>query len=228
MIRQCIILHARSPEAYEYLRKSGMVIFPSPKTLRSYLGSSTKDVGVTDIVKEAMRAKMEELGDGFGLHVNIALDEVAIKPNETYARHADKLVGHVDMAGIVASKNKEKLANKLLTFAINGLANSFSIIVGYFIVNKMIAKELGKLMLHVIEEVEWIGFVVVGAVSDNASTNTKKFKLINPDRILSHVISHPNDANRKLYKFRFVAYNQKCSKSVHRSPSPKKGKTNNV
>jgi hypothetical protein len=33
VIRQCIILHARSPGAYECLRKSGMVILPSPKTL---------------------------------------------------------------------------------------------------------------------------------------------------------------------------------------------------
>ncbi|KZS20310.1 Uncharacterized protein APZ42_013039, partial [Daphnia magna] len=199
VIRQCIILQARSPGAYECLRKSGMVILPSPKTLRSYLGSSTMDVGVTDIVKEAMKAKIEELGGGLGIHVNIALDEVAIKPNETYVKHADKLVGHVDMAGIVEAKDKEKLANKLLTFAINGLANSFCIIVGYFLVNKMTAEELSKLTLHVIEEVERIGFVVVGAVADNASTNTKMFKMINPDRILSHVIPHPNDANRKLF-----------------------------
>ncbi|KAI9550903.1 hypothetical protein GHT06_001750 [Daphnia sinensis] len=180
VIRQCIILQARSPGAYECLRKSGMVILPSPKTLRSYLGSSTMDVGVTDIVKEAMKAKIEELGGGLGIHVNIALDEVAIKPNETYVKHADKLVGHVDMAGIVEAKDKEKLANKLLTFAINGLANSFCIIVGYFLVNKMTAEELS-------------------AVADNASTNTKMFKMINPDRILSHVIPHPNDANRKLF-----------------------------
>ncbi|XP_045027095.1 uncharacterized protein LOC123470621 [Daphnia magna] len=155
VIRQCIILQARSPGAYECLRKSGMVILPSPKTLRSYLGSSTMDVGVTDIVKEAMKAKIEELGGGLGIHVNIALDEVAIKPNETYVKHADKLVGHVDMAGIVEAKDKEKLANKLLTFAINGLANSFCIIVGYFLVNKMTAEELSKLTLHFIKRLHF-------------------------------------------------------------------------
>jgi hypothetical protein len=40
---------------------------------------------------------------------NIALDEVAIKPNGTYVKHVDKLVGHVDMAGIVETKNENKL-----------------------------------------------------------------------------------------------------------------------
>jgi hypothetical protein len=53
---------ARSLGAYECLPKSGMVILSCPKTLRSYLGSSTMDVGVTDIVKEALKAKMAELG----------------------------------------------------------------------------------------------------------------------------------------------------------------------
>jgi hypothetical protein len=176
-----------------------MVNLPSTKTLRSYLGSSTMDVGVTDIVKEAMKAKIEELGGGNVVHVIIVLDEVEIKPNKTYVRHADKLIGNVDMTSIVELKNQEKLANKLLTFAINGLANSFCIIVGYFQVNKMTAEELSKLTLHVKEEVERIGFVVVGAVADNASTNTKMFKIINPDRILSHEIALPNDSKWKLF-----------------------------
>jgi hypothetical protein len=76
------------------------------------------------------------------------------------------------MAGIVEPVNGAKLANKMLTFAINGLANSFCIVVGYILVNKMTAEELSKLTLHILEEVEKIGFTVVGAVADNASTNT--------------------------------------------------------
>ena len=73
VIRQCIILQARSPGAYKCLRNSGMVNLPSTKTLRSYLASSTMDVGVTDIVKESMKAKIEELGGGNLVHVNIRL-----------------------------------------------------------------------------------------------------------------------------------------------------------
>jgi hypothetical protein len=157
------------------------------------------EVGFTDAIKQALLAKIEELGGGRGIHVNLALDEVAIKPDESYMKNVDKLVGHVDMAGIVEPVNGAKLANKMLTFAINGLANSFCIVVGYFLVNKMTFEELSKLTLHILEEVEKIGFTVVGAVADNASTNTKMFKLINPEGILSHEISHPNDPTRKLY-----------------------------
>ncbi|KAI9565299.1 hypothetical protein GHT06_009087 [Daphnia sinensis] len=53
VIRYCIILHGRSPGAYNMLKKSGMVNLPSANTLRSHLGISTLDVGFTDIVKKA-------------------------------------------------------------------------------------------------------------------------------------------------------------------------------
>ena len=134
VIRQCIIWQARSPGSYKLIRKSGMMSLPSEKTLRSYLGSSTMDVGITDLIKDALRAKLKELGNKCGIKVNVAVDEVAIKPNESYMKNVDKFVGHVDMAGIVEPKNNQKLANKLVTFAINGLADSFCIIVGYFLV----------------------------------------------------------------------------------------------
>jgi hypothetical protein len=166
-----------------------MVNFLSSKTLRSYEGTSTLDVGFTYAVKKPLLAKIEELEGGRGIHVNLALEEFAIIPDESYTKNVDKLVGHVDKAGIVEPKNGEKLASNLLTFAINGLADSFCIIVGYFLVNKMTAEELSIFILHIIEEVENIGFTVVGAVADNASTNTKMFKIINPEG-LSHITPH--------------------------------------
>jgi hypothetical protein len=51
---------------------------------------------------------MEELGGGRGIHVNLALYEVAIKPGESYIKNVDKLVGHVDMAGLVEPVNGAK------------------------------------------------------------------------------------------------------------------------
>jgi len=55
-------------------------------------------------------------------------------------------------------------------------------------VYKMTAEELHKLTLHIVEEVEKIGYTAVGLVADNASTNTKMFKLLNPEGILSHEV----------------------------------------
>jgi hypothetical protein len=134
-----------------------------------------------------------------GKKVHIVVDEVAIKPDECYLPNVDKFVGHVDMAGVVQPKEVGKLANKLLTFAINGLSHSFCIIVGYFLVCNLTAEELCLLSTHLIKEVETAGFSIEGIVADNASINTKMFKLLNPNGKLSHEISHPNDSKRKFF-----------------------------
>jgi hypothetical protein len=203
VIKNCIILHARGPGSYEYIRKSGMVLLPSPKTLRRYTGSSTADVGLTDLAVKALKAKKEELEQEIkwilGKKVHIVVDEVAIKPDECYLPNVDKFVGHVDMAGVVQPKEVGKLANKLLTFAINGLSHSFCIIVGYFLVANLTAEELCQLSKHMIKEVESVGYSIEGMVADNASINTKMFKMLNPGGKLSHVIDHPNSGERKFF-----------------------------
>lgn len=100
-----------------------MVNLPSPETFRCYVGTSILDVGFTDAVKQSLLAEMEELGGGRWINVNLALDKIAMKPDESYMKKVDKLVFHVNMAGIVELKNRKKLADKLLTFTINDLAN---------------------------------------------------------------------------------------------------------
>jgi hypothetical protein len=77
VIRQCIIWQARSPGSYNFIRQSAMMNLPSEKTLRSYLGSSTMDVGITDLIKDALRAKLKELPNGNerGIKVNVAVDD---------------------------------------------------------------------------------------------------------------------------------------------------------
>ena len=177
-----------------------MVLLPSKKTLRAYTGSSTVDVGVTELVKQRLLMKKRNLSSQ-QLKVRLIVDEAAVKPVEVHMKNVDKLVGHVDMTGVVnpSPAIEGALVNKLLTFVINGLSKSYSIIVGYFLVKQLNAKELLELTKHVIKEIEDLGFEVVGLVADNASTNTKMFKLLNPEGKLWHEIPHPLDKKRKFF-----------------------------
>ena len=174
------------------MRKNEVALLPSPKTLKAYTGSSRADVGFTDLIKERLLMEKKNLTEQ-QLKVHLIVDAAAIKPVEAYMKNVDKLVGHVDMAGVVEPVEEGALANKLLTFVINGLSKSFSIIVGYFLVKKLTASQLLELTKHVIKEIEALGFQVEGLVADNASTNTKMFKLLNPEGILCHQVPHPND-----------------------------------
>ena len=180
------------------MRKNEVALLPSPKTLKAYTGSSRADVGFTDLIKERLLMEKKNLTEQ-QLKVHLIVDAAAIKPVEAYMKNVDKLVGHVDMAGVVEPVEEGALANKLLTFVINGLSKSFSIIVGYFLVKKLTASQLLELTKHVIKEIEALGFQVEGLVADNASTNTKMFKLLNPEGILCHQVPHPNDKKRILF-----------------------------
>ncbi len=155
-------------------------------------------MGVTDLVKQRLLMEKKNLTEK-QLKVHPIVDEAAIKPVETFVKNVGKLIGHVDMAGVVKPTPAVEgtLANKLLTFFSNGLSKSYSIIVGYFLVKKLTDKELCELTKHVIKELEDLGIEVVGLVADNASTNTKTLKLLNPEGTLCHEIPHPLDKKRK-------------------------------
>jgi hypothetical protein len=54
VIACCIILHARSPGTYKYIRRSKLLLLPSVSTLRNYIGKSTGDVGFTQIAEKRL------------------------------------------------------------------------------------------------------------------------------------------------------------------------------
>ena len=61
------------------MRKSGMVLLPSKKTLRAYTGSSIVDVGVTELVKQRLLMKKRNLS-AQQLKVHLIVNEAAVKP----------------------------------------------------------------------------------------------------------------------------------------------------
>ena len=78
-IRNCIILCTKSPVAYQYIRRSGMFILPSKETLRSYMGRSSGEVGVTALVKERLKEELKDLNE-FGKRCSLQIDEMSFKP----------------------------------------------------------------------------------------------------------------------------------------------------
>lgn len=63
----------------------------------------------------------------------------------------------------------DKLANRLLCFVMSGLTRPYRIPVAYFFTCQLNAEALQKFALHVITQVEQIGFKVTRLVTDNLS-----------------------------------------------------------
>ena len=67
------------------------------------------------------------------------------------------MIGHVDLAGKAKVDNEDALANKLLTFAVNGLLKPYTIPTEIYPVNSLTAEQLYELSKEVIKEVESLG-----------------------------------------------------------------------
>ena len=85
------------------------------------------------------------------------------------------------MAGIVDAK-KGVLATRMLAFVFRGLSTSLTFPVGYFFVNQLTAEQLAKITRDVIKKVEEAGFKIIRLVADNASVNTKMFRLLDESK----------------------------------------------
>ena len=190
-------MQSRAPGAYEYQRRKGFTRLPSRNTLRTYIGKSTGEVGMTRTIKQRLSMERKSLHD-CECHVSLELDECALKPKRKLKKQWDKMMGAVDMGGVVKPLNRHVLANRMLAFVITGLSTHYKIPVAFFFVRNMTAAQLFQLTQHVLLEVEKLGFLVDRIVADNATTNVKMFKMWNGGE-LTHVVKHPVDPKRKLF-----------------------------
>ncbi|KAK3742400.1 hypothetical protein QZH41_012692, partial [Actinostola sp. cb2023] len=80
IIRLCLSLWCRSPEAYEQLKDSGMIRLPSGRLLSLYKNSVSQKAGINDevldwLVKEADKNEL----DAYGREGGLILDEMSIQ-----------------------------------------------------------------------------------------------------------------------------------------------------
>jgi hypothetical protein len=199
VIACCIILHARSPGTYKYMRRSKLLLLPSVSTLRSYIGKSTGDVGFTPIAEKRLTSLAAILGEQ-EKEVSLEIDEMALDPKMKKIKQWDRIVGQVHTGSVlVIQDGKPILANRLLAFHMTGLSTAFKFPVAYFFVRGLTASDLFKLTQFVLEGLEKKSFRVARIVGDNASTNVKMFKMWSLDNKLVHFIEHPHDKNRLLF-----------------------------
>ena len=193
-IKYCIILYSRSSSNYEFIRKELIFHIPSQRTLRLYIGKSTGEMGVTNLVERRLQMEAKKFS-AEELIANLQIDEMTIKLSEKYNRNFGTFFGGVDMGGVVELKTNE-LANKVLAFVLSGFSYHYRIPVAIFLVNKLTAEEQTKLTIHVIQRTEVSGFNIFRLVTDNLSTNVKMFALLNggeKSEELRVVVPHPVD-----------------------------------
>ena len=196
-LKLCVLLSRRSPGGYRFLRDMKILHLPHQKTLKSYVGFSKGETGITSLIKERLIAEEKSLNQENEKVGSIIIDEMAIKAKLQYDRNLDMFLGMSDIEKDAVGI-EDKLANKLLCFLFKGLSTFYRIPVSFYFTSTLNGEQLAKLTLNAVKAVEECGFKVVRIVTDNCQINVSMFQTLCEGKI-SHEIKHPFDANRPLF-----------------------------
>ncbi|KAH8019690.1 hypothetical protein HPB51_021012 [Rhipicephalus microplus] len=204
-IRNYIVLRNLSTKAYEFIRRENLLKLPSRATLQRFLGVTTGEVGFTSLVKERLKAELENLSPQQAKVCSLVVDEMRIRQRLQYNKQRDAFVGDVDFGKDCGTPTKGEpvLANSLLCFILSGLSVRIRIPVGYFFTKNCTGQQLFMLMKYVLKGVETAGFIVMRIVTDNHKINVLALEMLCSGK-LQHSIKHPEDPYRKL----FIAFDQ--------------------
>jgi hypothetical protein len=130
VISICLGILLRSPQAYQNLKDSGLLVLPSRRILQYYKNIVKQHPGFNAqnldwMKKEAERKNISE----FGLHGGILIDEMTVQDDLIISRTGDtwNIVGMVDMGDtnnaikvLTDGKKKVEMATHALQFVFHG------------------------------------------------------------------------------------------------------------
>ena len=204
MVRFCIGLHAKSPGAYDLLRRSGLIQLPSSRTLRDYSHFTKPVAGFNPdvIARIAHDVKLKDRKD-FEKNVILTFDEVHIRQGLVYSAQTKELLGWIDQGDVVAEikqivkepddshSTRSALAKQIMCIMVRGLFITLDHVVAYFPCIGFTGDELFFDVWKAVIFVEQVGFRVRALTCDGASSNRKFFKLSATGTNDLHYAPHP-------------------------------------
>jgi hypothetical protein len=191
------MLNIISPQAYKFIRNSGLIILPHPSTinkLNSKISSNPQKEQQDSNFLEYAKQRVLELKNN-DIYVSLMMDEIHLKPYVDYKGG--------DIVGM--SYDNSDIASSAYVFMINSIFSKYKDVIHILPVKKLTADKLFETLMKVITGLEKIGFKVIVIVSDNNSINRKAVSFFN-NPLANYVYPHPCDRTRPLFY---------CIDSVH-------------
>uniref|UniRef100_A0A2C9LEN5 THAP-type domain-containing protein n=1 Tax=Biomphalaria glabrata TaxID=6526 RepID=A0A2C9LEN5_BIOGL len=176
MLRLAILLHSRSPTAYQTLRKTGLLKLPGEATLRDYTNSIQPQTGFnSDVIDEINQATKD-----FTEHeryIVLLHDEMAIKSDLVYDQRSGEIVGFVN-SDQIKDGSSYQLATHVLLFYIVGISTTFKMSLCYFGTESVTPSDLYTCYWKAVQNLEnHCGLKVIVSTCDKASANVKLHQL---------------------------------------------------
>ena len=184
IIRYCLSLATKSPSVYEEMRKSGVLVLPSLRTLRDYKNYIRPTTGFHKDVISELKCETKDY-DRKQRYVSLLIDEMKIKSNLVFQKGTNELIGFIDLGDIdvnFATLDEASIDNELashaLVFMVRGITTSLKFSLAYFSTKGVTGVQLFPLFweaVHILEISCKLKLIVVTA--DGASPNRKLFNM---------------------------------------------------
>ena len=195
IIRWCFQLYSSSPQAYQFLKDTGVLVLPDKRTLRDYSNCFKTNLGFQseylDLIKKDFdqRCNPKE----FDSWVGIIHDEVSIRKDLVFDDEG-KLIGFVDLGStqncideleqLISSKDEALIvpeeATHMFVFMASSIFSNWKMPVVYFPTTTIKAFALYNVFWKCVEELELRGFKVLTSICDGASPHRKFYKFYRP------------------------------------------------
>ncbi|KAH7953547.1 hypothetical protein HPB49_009967 [Dermacentor silvarum] len=208
-LTMCLLLHIRSPAAYDFLRRNDLMPLPAVSTVRKYISLVRPECGFDGKFFEAFKKRLLSKKD-IQRHGMLVFDEIQVRQGREVNAKTFSYIGQVQHH----DTSEPPLADHALVFMFVPFADSYTQPVGVF-ASKGPTKgiELAKLLLEAITLLEQAGAAVDGVVCDGASTNRSLWHYIGVSGKVDNLqcsFQHPLEEERRIFVFSDAPHLLKC------------------
>ncbi|CAM1323325.1 Uncharacterised protein r2_g3187 [Pycnogonum litorale] len=179
LIRYALLLHSRSPSAYNLLRDTGVLHLPSDRTLRDYSQAIKSRCGLQNEKIIELKENTKHLY-GHQRYISLVFDEMKISEGLVYRNN--EIVGFVDLGNedlnATVPQHQSTLASHVLALHVIGLSTLIKYPISYYAVKILNRTLLFPIIWEAIAALEiHCDLKVLTCVCDGASSNRSFFAM---------------------------------------------------
>jgi len=189
LLRWALHIKSISMAAYRAMRDSGIIKFPSERTLYEYSYANPTEEGIQESVAGRLAEAVMKFDDDFKTYFVLMMDEMYIFRNVVYRKGIGDVVGYVklddvetEMLALQKELDGEKdiddiapVASTVLTFLAKGVGNGLRGITACFTAAGLNVDQLDSRVWQVVERLEVAGLKIIVIVGDGHPVNRAFF-----------------------------------------------------
>ena len=169
-----ITLDYYSPSAYEYIRS--IVPLPNESLVRKWSASFKCNPGFID---EAFTSLSTTIANSpVNKDCCLVIDAMSIRKQTLLNAENDQYSGFSDFGDTIPTINPGRLASEALVFLLVGTRSHWKCPIGYFLVDKITAKDQATLVETFLEMASNAGLKVWSVTADGTAVNLKTFEIL--------------------------------------------------